>query len=508
MSEKKEYEYGPVATNENGAEVDAVRFNTESNGVTILSQNTMVSQQNHNSQPGDKKFLYLAACAANLAAFTCGQAFGWTSPEIPILKSNGTENPLGQPINPSQEGWIGSFLPLGAMLGPFAAGMVADSLGRKKTLLVGTTPFLATFLLGALGGSVNMYYLSRFLAGLAVGCIFTVLPMYIGEISDNETRGQLGSFMQLFIVVGLLFSYALGPYLPFATFNYICLGIPVVFLIYFFMRIPESPYFLVLSGNCEAAIDSLVKLRSKSRDSVQKEIEEIKLAVDDATTNKKSFFDIFKERSLTMALVISVSLVALQQFSGINIVLFYAQDIFTNAGVSLAPEICTILIGIVQVIASGVTPMLVERKGKRFLLLLSAVGMAISQGALGYFFYVKDGGNDVSNLSWLPVASLVLYIIAYCLGFGPLPWAVMGELFPGEIKAAASTVTASGCWLLGFLITKYFNVVTELIGTGGSFGFFAACCLFAAGFVWKCVPETSGKSVQEILDILGGNTKA
>lgn len=445
--------------------------------------------------------------SANLAAFTCGQAFGWTSPEIPKLKSL-DDNPLGTVISASQEGWIGSFLPLGAALGPFAAGMVADKLGRKKTLLIGTTPFLLTFLLAAMGTSVNMFYLSRFLAGLAVGCIFTVLPMYIGEISDNEVRGQLGSFMQLFIVVGLLFSYILGPYLKFKMFNMICLGVPTAFLAFFFMKIPDSPYFLVLSGDEDAAVKSLVQLRCRSETDVQKEIIEIKAAVEDAQKNQKSFFDIFKSKALTMALIISVGLVALQQFSGINIVLFFAQSIFTDAGVSLAPELCTILIGVVQVVASALTPILVEKKGKRFLLLVSAVGMTVSQGSLAYFFYLKNGGQDVSGISWLPVASLIAYIITYCLGFGPLPWAVMGELFPGEIKAAASTVTAAGCWVLGFLITKYFGTLVDMFGQHGSFGLFASCCLLAAAFVYKFVPETSGKSVQEILDILGGNAKA
>lgn len=413
---------------------------------------------------------------------------------------------MGSPISKTEEGWIGSLLPLGAAIGPFAAGIAADTIGRKKTLLISAVPFIIAFILNIVATNVYYFFISRFLCGLSVGLVFTVLPMYIGEISDDEVRGSLGSLMQLFIVIGLLFSYSLGPYLSVQLFNIILLVPPVAFLVIFLFFIPESPYYLIQADNVDSAEESLMKLRAKSKYDVQKELETMKGLVQEAQQNKGNFFDIFKSRGLTMALFLSVSLVTLQQFSGINIILFYTQDIFTDAGVSLAPEICTIIVGIVQVGASGATPMLVERKGKRFLLLVSALGMGLSQGVLAYFFYLKDDKHsDVSAIGWVPIASLIVYMIAYCLGFGPLPWAVMGELFPGNIKSVASTATASGCWVLGFLLTNYFGIVAELIGKSGSFGIFSVCCFGAILFTYKLLPETTGKSLQEIQDILNGN---
>lgn len=413
---------------------------------------------------------------------------------------------MGSPISKTEEGWIGSLLPLGAAIGPFAAGIAADTIGRKKTLLISAVPFIIAFILNIVATNVYYFFISRFLCGLSVGLVFTVLPMYIGEISDDEVRGSLGSLMQLFIVIGLLFSYSLGPYLSVQLFNIILLVPPVAFLVIFLFFIPESPYYLIQADNVDSAEESLMKLRVKSKYDVQKELETMKGLVQEAQQNKGNFFDIFKSRGLTMALFLSVSLVTLQQFSGINIILFYTQDIFTDAGVSLAPEICTIIVGIVQVGASGATPMLVERKGKRFLLLVSALGMGLSQGVLAYFFYLKDDKHsDVSAIGWVPIASLIVYMIAYCLGFGPLPWAVMGELFPGNIKSVASTATASGCWVLGFLLTNYFGIVAELIGKSGSFGIFSVCCFGAILFTYKLLPETTGKSLQEIQDILNGN---
>jgi sugar porter (SP) family MFS transporter len=495
MTAKEEYEYTSVAGTDSTAE-----YNVQNDEINI--QSTKMSSES--AVPTDRKFLYIAACVGNLSAFVCGTSFGWTSPEIPKMKvphENG--NPLSIPLTKSEESWIGSLLPVGATLGPFVAGVAADKIGRKNTLLAGITPFILAFALASIATSSLMFFLVRFLCGLGVGVVFTVLPMYIGEIAEDEVRDSLGSFMQLFIVIGLLFSYALGPYMSISAFNIICVVAPCVFLIVFYIFIPESPYYLIRT-NKDHAQQALMKLRSKPQEAIQNELDEIKASVDESLANKASFMDIFKSKGLTKALIISVGLVAFQQFSGINIVLFYTQDIFTDAGSTIPADISTIIVGVVQVFASASTPILVEKKGKRFLLILSAIGMAVSQGALAIFFYIKSGGSDISSIAWLPVLSLVVYIITYCLGFGPLPWAVMGELFPGNIKSAASTATAAGCWFLGFILTKYFSLVSDFIGTSGSFGIFAVCCIGAAIFVYKYLPDTSGKSLQEIQDILSG----
>ncbi|KAK9890881.1 hypothetical protein WA026_012225 [Henosepilachna vigintioctopunctata] len=304
--------------------------------------------------------------------------------------------------------------------------------------------------------------------------------------------------MQLFITVGLTFSYAAGPYLTIKYFNILCLIFPALFLILFFVFIPESPYYLLQVNKNKEAEESLMKLRSSSGKAVKIELESIRRSVEETKANKAGFTDIFATRSTTKAFIISLSLVAFQQLSGINVIIFYAQDIFKSAGSTLAPEISAILIGVVQILSSGATPVLVERSGKRFLLLVSASGMTLSLAVLAYYFYLLEKKEDVSNISLLPIVCLVVFIIVYCLGFGPLPWAVMGELFPGNIKSIASTCTASFCWILGFIITKYFNLLSDKIGQSGSFGFFSLCCLVAANFILLYLPETTGKSLQEI----------
>ncbi|KAL3269492.1 hypothetical protein HHI36_008559 [Cryptolaemus montrouzieri] len=436
----------------------------------------------------------------NLAAYTCGIACGWTSPEIPKFKEDGS--PLVAPLTADEESWVGSLLPVGAAIGPFFAGIAADKIGRKKSLLLAIIPFLIAFGLACITKTVLYLFILRFLCGLGVGIVFTVLPMYIGEIADDDVRGQLGSFLQLFITFGLTFSYAAGPYLDIKTFNLICLVVPLLFIILFSIFIPESPYYLIQIDKEEAAENSLMKLRSATAKSVSSELHEIKKSVEDAKANKAGFLDIFATKSLTKAFVISLSLVFFQQLSGINVIIFYAQDIFKDAGSTLAPEISAILIGVVQILSSGLTPILVEKSGKRLLLLVSAVGMTLSLAVLAYYFYLLERKEDVSSISWLPIVCLISFIIVYCLGFGPLPWAVLGELFPGNVKSIASTCTASFCWAIGFLITKYFSLVADQIGKSCSFGIFSLFCLFAANFVLLYLPETTGKSLQEIQELL------
>ncbi|XP_050508126.1 facilitated trehalose transporter Tret1-2 homolog [Diabrotica virgifera virgifera] len=416
---------------------------------------------------------------ANIASFICGIAFGWTSPEIPQLK-NETTTPLDSIISDSEEGWIGAFLPLAAAVGPVGAGILADSIGRKWTILIGNVPFLLAFILNVVANSVYFFYISRFLCGLGVGIIFTVLPMYIGEISDDGSRGVLGSLMQLFCVVGLLFSYALGPFLSIKIFNAILIIPPAMFLILFSVFIPDSPNFLLQKKRMSDAVQALMKFRGRELSFAQKEVEVINTQLEEDLKSKGTFKLIFRSPGLRKALTISLTLIGAQQLSGITWVSF---------------RYCT-------------TPLLVDRCGKRLLLMVSGLGMAIAHSILAFFFYLKnDQHADLSSLGWLPILSIVVFIITYCLGFGPLPWAAMGEIFPGNVKSIASSATASFCWILGFFLTNYFGAVTKVMGQSASFGLFGICCVMAAAYVFKFVPETTGKNVSEIQCLLDGSIK-
>lgn len=351
------------------------------------------------------------------------------------------------------------------------------------------------FLVMAFSEILGLFYLSRFVTGLCVGGLFTVMPNYISEIADKDNRGALSSMLNVYLTFGMLFSYAVGPYVSITIFNVILAVFPALFLVIFCFIGPETPQYYTRKNRFEEAKITLQKLRGPTM-KVEDDIATIRKQMDEE--GKGRFLNIFKSKGLLKAFVISVGLVAFQQFTGVCAVLFYAQDIFANAGSKLDPAVCSIIIGAVMFITSFLTPLLVDRLGRKILLLSSAVGMVLTEAALGIYCLLKDKHYDVSAVALLPVISLMAYIITYNFGFGPLPWTVMGELFPANIKASASSTTAGICWFLSFLVTKFFESVSKEIGMGSSFLIFAACCLCAALFTQFFVIETKGKTLEEI----------
>jgi len=353
-----------------------------------------------------------------------------------------------------------------------------------------------------INGSASVIIAARFVQGLGVGVVMTAQPMYVGEISTDDCRGALGSFMQLFIVAGILYVYAIGPFVSYMALQWACIVVPIIFAAAFFFM-PESPYYYIQIGKKTEAINALKYLRGQSDEGVAAEMAEIQANVEDSMKNKGSVMDLFKNKGNRKALIISAGLIAFQQLSGINVVLFNAQTIFGDANTGLEPAIATILIGVVQVVSSGITPLIADRLGRKPILLVSGIVMSVGLVTLGAFFYIKNTGEDISSIGWLPVTALIVYNIVYCIGFGPLPWAVLGEMFPGNVKSIASSMVASTCWVLGFLVTFTYPTLKEL-GPHVAFFMYGGFCVAAFLFVLFIVMETKGLSLQQIQDKLNG----
>lgn len=206
---------------------------------------------------------------------------------------------------------------------------------------------------------------------------------------------------------------------------------------------------------------------------------------------------------LFLALMISVGLICFQNFSGIDAVLFYSETIFKKAGSSINSAVATIIIGTVMLVSSCITPFFVDSSGRRGLLLISAAGMAVSLTAMGIYFFF-DARGMMSSLGWLPVASLVGFILFYCVGFGPLPFTVLSEMFAPEIKSTATSLAVSACWIVDFAVTKSFLPLEAVVGNYGNFWIFGGFCVIAFVFTSIVVFETKGLSLQEIQDKLNG----
>ncbi|XP_063707226.1 facilitated trehalose transporter Tret1-like [Culicoides brevitarsis] len=472
----------------------------------------MSSDEENSAKKASNKEV-LTGVIVSIASVAAGTAIAWSSPVNPKLSEDTLhDTPLDRVATEIEKSWIGSLVALGAFITPFIAGPLSDKIGRKWTLLSSAIFFILSFILLLTTRSVTQIYIARLIQGFGVGFVMTVQPMYIGEIASDAVRGALGSLMQLFITVGILYVYVIGPYNTYYELQWACLAIPIVFFATFFFM-PESPNYLISRGRKDDATKALVFLRGKKPEEVQEEISVLEKNIQLAMEKAGSYVDVFRGKANTKALTISVGLCVFQQLSGINAVLFYTQDIFLKAvgksGESThgAPDsaLSTIIVGAVMMGASGVTPLIVDRLGRKVLLLFSAAGIVVALGFLGLFFMLDAHNYEiVQSLGWLPVTALIVFVIVYCFGFGPLPWAVMGEMFSAEIKSKASAVVAGSCWFLGFCVTLGFEPLDTALGTHWAFWLFGICSAGGFIFVLLIVFETKGLTSQQIQDKLNG----
>lgn len=448
--------------------------------------------------------MYIFSVSATLGALAAGSMLGWSSPVIPtITQDNSTDYNFS--ISKTQGDWISSLVNLGAAAVCFPIGLIMDALGRKKTMLCLVLPFTLGWLLITFATNVAMLMVGRFITGVAGGAFCVTAPAYTSEIAQDSIRGTLGSYFQLMITVGILFAYGIGSYTSVFVFNILCTIIPIIFgVIFFFM--PESPNFLVVKGKHDEAKNALIRLRGSNYD-VDSELSVLQHKAEVSRSKPVSFATTITKKTALKALLICYALMLFQQFSGINAVIFNTAAIFSSAGAAIPAALASIIIGVIQVVATFTSSLIVDRLGRRILLLFSALVMCICSTALGIFFFLQDthGANSsiVQAISWLPLVSLSLFIIAFSIGFGPIPWMMAGELCLIDIKAFVGSTAGTLNWLLSFLVTSTFNTLNNAIGSGQVFWLFAGIMLLGFVFIFFVVPETKGKSVDEIQILLG-----
>ncbi|XP_055379051.1 facilitated trehalose transporter Tret1-2 homolog isoform X2 [Condylostylus longicornis] len=445
---------------------------------------------------------YIAAAAAAGGALAAGVCLGWTS----LTEKSITEhNAYGFEVTDEQFSWVGSFFNLGAASICIPIGFLISAIGRKLSMLLLVLPFTIGWALLIWASNVEMMWAARFILGVSGGAFCVTAPMYTGEIASKEIRGTLGSFFQLMITIGILLAYILGWLLEVFPMSLICGAVPILFgLIFVFM--PETPTYLVSKGNIESAQKSIKWLRGADYDHTQ-ELSELQIERDQIKNNKVNFFAAMSRPVTIKALFISLGLMSFQQLSGINAVIFYTGGIFKDADTGIDLNLATILVGVMQVIATTVSVLVVDRLGRRILLLISGAVMAICTILLGVYFYMKSNdASSVQGLGWLPVTCLCLFIIVFSLGYGPVPWLMMGELFPTDIKGVAGSIAGTFNWVLAFIITKTFVNLKDALGQGETFWLFAGLTVIGCVFVAFCVPETKGKSLAEIQQMLGDET--
>lgn len=360
--------------------------------------------------------------------------------------------------------------------------------------------------------------MSRFILGFTCGIITVASPLYSEEISEVRIRGALGVYLDLMFNVGILYVYIFGAVLPYLWMSIASTILPVLFAVSFFWM-PESPIYLLSKGQIDEAEKSLCWLRgagSQHSADIQDELKQMQSFIKASKVNtsasdvkisipakiSKSFKSISITSATAKAMNIIFGLMAFRQLCGMNAVLAYTVEIFKVAGSSLNPHMCTIIVGIIQLMATFIPSFIVDRVGRRVLLIISGAGMGVCLLAMVIRFYLLNQGIDIPFMGWLPVIAVNLYIVACSIGFGPLPWFMMPELLSNEAKNWVSSFAVCLNWALAFLVTKFFPIMINDMGSEATYGTFLVICLLGTIFVMIFVPETKGKSREEIHDQL------
>jgi sugar porter (SP) family MFS transporter len=410
------------------------------------------------------------------------------------------------PLSPFLEGIIVSTLLVGAVVGALSGGPLSDRVGRRPTALLAAVIFGAGALAVAFAPSVSFIIFGRFLLGLGVGLASMIVPLYIAEIAPADRRGALVSLNQLMITIGILLSYIVGViFTPIEGWRYMfgVALIPALVLGIGMFMLPESPRWLFEHGQIAKARTVLSRSRSPEEVDLEfQEMQEIKeLEEEQARVSYKELLAPY----VRPALVIGIGLAIFQQITGINTVIYYAPTILQGVGFSEGGAIAATALG-VGVVNVGFTILavrIIDRAGRRPLLIIGLIGMVISLALLGVVFATGGAGGAAGLLATI---CLALYIASFAISLGPVFWLMISEIYPLRIRGTAMSVASIANWGSNWLVALSFPVLLATLGGAGSFWLFAALGVVAWFFVYFRVPETKGRTLEEIEASFRGTT--
>ena len=395
-------------------------------------------------------------------------------------------------------GWTVSCALLGSMAGAGGAGWFGDRFGRKKAMLACAVLFLVSAVWSGLAGSANELVFARILGGVGIGAASLLTPVYISEIAPARLRGALTTLNQMALLIGMVVVYLVNAQLAHSgdeawrlnsawRWMFASGSFPALLYLVLLFGIPESPRWLVLKNRGDDAARVLEKLGGDKPE--EEEMADIRGSFGGSA---------FSWRELLVApyrkiLLVGAALAVSSQLCGINVVMYYAPRIFTNAGVGTSAAIGhSVYIGLAMLVFTLVALVLADRVGRRPLLLVSSGGMALSLAALGRIFGRVGQGGEFAIL-----ALIILYVGFFSIAMGPLVWTMVSEIFPNRIRGRAVGICVLLLWFANYVVSQFFPFL--LAGFGSSvFWIYAAASFLAFVFILVFVPETKGKSLEQI----------
>lgn len=406
------------------------------------------------------------------------------------------------PLNSFTEGLVVSSMLVGAIFGSGASGPMSDRLGRRRVVFIIAIIYIVGALILALAPSMPILVLGRLVIGLAVGGSTAIVPVYLSEMAPTEQRGSLSSLNQLMITIGILSSYLINyAFTPIEGWRWmLALAIiPSVILLIGVAFMPESPRWL-LEHRSEKAARDVMKLTFKDSE-IDKEIADMK----EINSISESTWNVLKSPWLRPTLIIGSIFALLQQIIGINAIIYYAPTIFNKAGLGNATSILgTVGIGTVNVLITIVAIMIIDKIDRKRLLVIGNIGMVASLLIMAILIWTIG----IQSSAWIIVACLTLFIIFFGFTWGPVLWVMLPELFPMRARGAATGAAALVLSIGSLLVAQFFPILTEVLSVEQVFLIFAAIGICALIFVIKYLPETRGRSLEEIEADLRSRTNA
>ncbi len=403
---------------------------------------------------------------------------------------------------------------IGCVIGGSVAGFISRALGRKNGLFIAAFAFFISAI-GAWNpeglnffGTLPVYsfVIYRIIGGIGVGLASMISPMYIAEIAPADIRGKLVSFNQFAIIFGMLVIYFVNYFIAKQgneqwlitdgwRLMFLSGAIPAGIFIVLLFFVPETPRFLVLNGQEDKALKVLNKIAGNKQAAII--LEEIKATLHEANAPWLSYG--------FLVIFVGIMLSVFQQFVGINVVLYYAGNIFRNTGASTDSSLLqTIIVGAVNLAFTVVAILTVDKFGRKLLMIIGSIGMAISMFALGLTFFTGQTGENLTPLQgYAALAFMLIYTAAFAMSWGPVCWVLLSEIFPNSIRAAMSIAVAAQ-WIANWIVSLTFPMMndnvwlTSQFNHGFSYWIYGVMGILSAVFVWKMVPETKGKTLESM----------
>jgi SP family sugar:H+ symporter-like MFS transporter len=404
---------------------------------------------------------------------------------------------------------------LGCAAGALSAGNIADKMGRRPVMVIAGFFFFISALGSGLATNAPVFIVFRVLGGLAVGAASVIAPAYIAEVAPAKIRGRLASLQQLAIVVGIFVAFisnyviarlagsSSSPFLfGFDAWKWMFWmeGLPAAAYFLLALIIPESPRYLVANNDEAGARDVLAKVFGG--DGLEHKIEAIKHTVN--TQRKPRFTDIFSHGRILPIVVVGIFLSIFQQFVGINVVFYYGAVLWEAAGFSEnASLFINVVSGTINILSTIAAICLIDRIGRKPLLLGGSAGMVLTLGTMSFVFTLAEvSASGQLHLTRGEAISALLaahfYIFFFGVSWGPVVWVMLGEMFNNRIRGAAISTAAAAQWVANFLVTMTFPIILAGIGLFGAYGLYALCAFLSIIFVAKFVKETKGKTLEEM----------